>query len=71
MKTNSQKGDYKLVENFFPEENRGFLPVNLYLLRDKINIGIHFDSRFYVESKVHRNSKRYGASFYKIISNFF
>jgi len=64
------KGKYKLCDDFFPDEYRSILPINLFLLRVEIDNDFTFDNRFYIKSRFHKNDKRIGGEFYKLISNF-
>jgi hypothetical protein len=69
MSSLNNKKEYQILENFFPNNHRGFLPVNLFMLRADTNTNISIDSRFYIESIKHKNSRRIGGIFHKTICN--
>ena len=69
MNHSANKGNYRLVEDLFDTRYRKFLPINLYVLRDEISEQMTFDNRFYIKSSFHKNSKRFGGTFHKTISN--
>ena len=64
---NNRKGNYDLIENFFPQELRFNLPVNLYLLRKEVKSqnANSRNSKSFVKSKLHCTQNFFVGYFYK------
>lgn len=65
----SRKGKYVLVEDFFPEEFRSKLPVNLFLLRSEKTPDLlgYSHSRSFVKSKTYNTDNLLVGYYYKSI----
>ena len=65
----NRKGEYILVEDFFPEELRSKLPVNLFLLRSEKNAELlgYSHSRSFVRSKAYSTDNLLVGYYYKSI----
>lgn len=71
MTENNKKGNYILVEDFFPNNLRKELPVNTFLLRSEIiskNSG-YKNAKSFVSCKHYSTDKLIVGFFYKSISN--
>jgi hypothetical protein len=67
---NNKKGNYILIEDFFPNDLRNSLPINAFLLRKEISLKKSgYDARFFVKCKFYSTDKYIVGAFYKPISN--